>query len=79
MLHNMLSPYWPRDKQKTHVITNVHISQYHIHYTVGGKYTYHPHIMAAGSTEFDARFLKENWELFIDDCVIRHMPVVYWF
>ena len=54
---------------------------YHTHSTVVGKCIYHPHSMAAGCTlrEFDARFLKENWEIFIDGCVIAQMLVVYWF
>ena len=57
-------------------------SDNHTHYTVGGKCIYHPHTMAAGCTlrEFDARFQKENWKLFIGgNDVIGHVLVVYWF
>ena len=48
---------------------------------MGGKYIYHTHFMAEGSTlrEVDANFFKENWEIFIDGCVIGHMLVVSWF
>ena len=37
--------------------------------------------MAASCTvrEIDARFLKDNWELFAGGCVIGQMLVVYWF
>ena len=37
--------------------------------------------MAACCTlrEFGARFLKENWKLFIAGYVIGHVLVVYWF
>ena len=51
---------------------------------MGGKFIYHPHASAASCTlrEFDARFLKENWELFIGGIgayVIGQVAVVYWF
>ena len=46
-------------------------------YSVGGNCPYRPHFMTEGSTlrEFDARFQKENWEIFFDGCVIWQMLI----
>ena len=60
---------------------NFHTTHKYTHYTVGGKWLYHSHTMVASCTlrEFDARFLKENWELFVGGRVIGQVLVVYCF
>ena len=51
----------------------------HTHYIAGDTCSYHPHIMVAGCTlrQFDACYMKANWEMFIDGCAIVHMLVVH--